>query len=207
MKKILLFLGIIILLGFSACSSSDEKVIVEEKTNFVEDTINEVSENIVDTKNQVLFNTNLTDYEQKWLTYFEEKYPNSRIYHIETQLINCENCYSLSYKKDLEILKVKILKGEKVEEKRVGDVAVEIKDAKVCSLFGGNWNECPKLCPTDEEACITQCGLPVCEFDYNTIKYIQEGEVCGGLDLNSCDFGLTCYYESLDADTGVCVKK
>ncbi len=52
----------------------------------------------------------------------------------------------------------------------------EIKIENICILFQGNWNECPKVCETDEEACKTMCGLPTCEFDYNKIVFKEKDE-------------------------------
>lgn len=160
-----------------------------------------------DILSDIKFNTGLSDFEKDWLGYLEVKYPNSKIYYMRTKLFNCENCYELSYKKDLEVIKIKVLDGEKVSETKViDDIAVEIENEDVCRLFKGNWNECPKLCSTDEVACQNECGLPVCEFDYNTIEYRKLGEGCGGLTYGDCEFGLKCYYGLQDDEFGVCQK-
>lgn len=132
----------------------------------------------------------------------------SKIYHIKTKLINCENCYEISYKKDREIIKIKVLGGEKSSETTIkDDIAVEIENSDVCKLFQGEWNDCPKICNTNEEACITQCGLPICQFDYNTIKYRKLGEECGGLNKGDCEFGLACVYTDRENKYGICEEK
>ncbi|MDA3855558.1 MAG: hypothetical protein PF569_04830 [Candidatus Woesearchaeota archaeon] len=161
--------------------------------------------NLID---DIKFNTGLETYEKEWLSYLEVKYPNSKIYYIRTNLFNCEDCYELSYKKDREVIKIKVLDGDKQSENLVqDDIATEIENGNVCKLFSGSWNECPALCSTDEESCKTECGFPVCEFDYNTIVLQKVGDECGGLDKGDCEFGLKCFYASQDDDYGVCQEK
>jgi len=158
--------------------------------------------------NDIEFNQNLTQYEKEWLGYLEIKYPQSKIYHIKTKLFNCNECYELSYKRDREIIRIKVLNGEKNSEKTiVDDIVVDIENKDVCRLFQGEWNECPKLCNTDEDACSTQCGAPICEFDYNKIVFKKIGEECGGLDKGDCEYGLSCVYKSRDDDYGKCADK
>jgi hypothetical protein len=190
------------------CSCLDGKIVCtmmacpSDKIQNNDSSIDEQFKEFLDT---IEFNTNLEDFEKEWLGYLQIKYPHSKIYHIRTKEFNCENCYEVSYKRDLEVIKIKVLDGEKKSETKVtDDIAVEIDNEDICTLFKGNWNECPKLCPTDEITCQTECGLPVCEFDYNTIEYKKVGEQCGGLEYGDCEFGLRCYFESQDDESGIC---
>ena len=207
MKKIIFLLVILFGLAFSACSSDEKQP--EEIKPVVQEQQNEpiVSDNTSLTKeilNNAKFNTNLKDFEQKWLSYLEEKNPNSKIYHVRTVNINCDDCYEVYYKKDLSMIKIKVLNGEKKQETTiVDDLFTEIKDSDVCDLYGGNWNECPRICPTDEEICTSVCGEPACELDQTTVNYKKLGEQCGS-DLGDCEFGFSCYYQSNDADYGIC---
>lgn len=166
--------------------------------------LDEFKENV----NLIKFNSNLSDSEQKYLAYYQTEYPHSKIYHIKTKIFNCEECYELYYKKDREILKIKVMAGE-ISQKSIirEDLASEIENADVCKLFSGEWNECPKVCDTDEEACITMCGLPTCEFNDKKITLKEEGEICGGLDEGDCKYSLTCFYENSEDMYGLCVDK
>jgi hypothetical protein len=207
MKKIaiLLFLSIIFLSACSTQEVSEPQEIVPEVELNEEEKSDEgkVSEVI----NDIKFNSNLNEYEIQWLTYLDNKYLYSKIYHIKTKNINCDNCYEVSYKKDRQIITIKVMDNEKVSEKTVvDDLVVDIENENVCSLFQGTWNECPKLCDTDEEACQTQCGLPACEFDEDKIILKELGEICGGLNLGDCVYGLSCKYKNKDDDSGICVE-
>jgi hypothetical protein len=154
------------------------------------------------------FNANLTDYESEWLTYLEVQNPNTRIIHIKSDVYSCDGCYDLYFKKDREIVKIKVLDGDLRQESVITDDVVPlIENADVCAAFGGEWNDCPSPCSTDEEACITMCNPAICEFDENAIVLKQDGEECGGLDKGDCAFGLTCYYSDKDDVYGVCQKK
>ena len=156
----------------------------------------------------IKFNQDLTTFEQEWLGYLEIKFPESKIYHMRTQTFNCEDCYEISYKKDREVIKIKVLNGDKSAEKTVtDDIVLEIENTDICQLFQGTWNECPKLCPTDEEICMTQCGAPICEFDYNLIIYKKVDEECGGIDKGDCEYGLSCIYKSREDEYGTCEER
>lgn len=160
-----------------------------------------------ETLNLWKFNSNLTDYEKQYLTYYENKYPNSKIYFIKTEIYKCEGCYDIYYKKDWTMLLIKIRDGKILQENIINsNLEVEIENEDVCKLYLGTWNECPKLCPTDEEICVTQCGEPICEFDENKLILKKEGEICGGLKEGDCEYGLTCSYKSQSDEFGVCVK-
>lgn len=187
----------------NTCSCSDGEIMCTQMACFDDSELSDFS--LVE---DIEFNTGLESYESEWLSYLEIKYPNSKIYHIRTKLFNCDDCYEISYKKDREVIKIKVLNAEKQSENKVvDDIAVEIENENVCKLFSGFWNECPALCTTDEEACQTGCGLPVCEFDYNTITFQKLGDECGGLDKGDCEFEFKCFYSSQDDDYGVCQEK
>jgi len=208
MKKILLVIILILFVSLSACSNNIEKDIQNIPEPFVDiEDKAEIESNFSfgEVINDIKFNVNLTDYESQWLGFLEIKYPNSKIYHIKTKEINCDGCYDLSYKKDREIIKIELRNFEKKQMKIItDDIVVDIENSKVCSLFQGEWNECPKLCYTDEDACLTQCGEPICEFDYNKIIFKKLGEQCGGIDLGDCEYGLSCVYESQKDEYGIC---
>ncbi|MFW5704271.1 MAG: hypothetical protein ACOCXG_00365 [Nanoarchaeota archaeon] len=160
---------------------------------------------IQDRLNEIEFNSNLTNIENRYLAMLQEQYVHSKIYHIKTKEVNCDECYDLSYKKDREIIKLEIRYNKLKTQKIVKDnLATEIENENVCRLFGGSWNECPSPCETDEEACITMCNPPVCEFDYNKIIYNKLGEVCGGIGYGDCEYGLKCYFEVQSDETGIC---
>lgn len=183
--------------GTISCSDDIcEKEVQNETSNFP---------SIEETLNILKFNSNLTQYERDWLSYYDSVYPNSRIYHIKTKLYLCEGCYDLYYKKDREILKVKVRNFENQGESVISaDIAPEIENADVCMLFGGTWNDCPRPCSTDEIACTTMCNPAVCEFDENKIVLKTLGEQCGGLTKGDCEFGLTCYYNDEKDEFGIC---
>jgi hypothetical protein len=163
------------------------------------------STNFNDELNDWKFNSNLTSYEKEWLNYYQNQYPHSKIYHIKTTIYSCDGCYELFYKKDRQILKVKVLNNEKQQETTIKDDLIPyIENEKVCNLFLGTWNECPRPCSTDEEACTTQCNPPTCEFDENKITYQKEGEQCGY--QMDCEYGLTCYYQNQSTKIGTCIK-
>ncbi len=171
---------------------------VEEDDSMMEDFVEQL--------NLLKFNSNLTDYEEDYLRYYEQKYPSSRIYHIKTTLINCDGCYELYYKKDREILKIKVLNYQIKQQTRISQaLEEEIENEDVCTLFGGEWDTCPSICPTDEEICVMQCGEPTCVFEEGKLVLKKIGEVCGGLDEGDCEYGLTCKYANSQDDYGVCV--
>jgi len=158
--------------------------------------------------NEWKFNSNLTDSERVWLSYLEIKYPNTKIIHMKSKVYSGEENYDLYFKKDRTIVKIKVLGGElKQESITVSDIVPLIENSEICSLFGGKWNECPRPCSTDEEACITMCNPPICEFDENLIVYKKENEQCGGFDKGDCEYGLSCYYENKEDDYGMCKKR
>jgi hypothetical protein len=204
------FILILLVLLISGCSSSEENddggnETLDKSLYDVEIVENSKFEEI---SNNLKFNSDLNEFETKWLNYLDDKYQNSKIYHIKTKLINCEDCYEVTYKKDREIIRIKVLDGEKTNENLIyDDIAVDIENEDVCSLFSGTWNTCPKLCNTDEEACQTQCGLPTCEFDEDLLVFRELGEVCGELEFSDCAYGLTCSYLNKSDDTGICVGK
>ena len=167
-----------------------------------------VTDEIMDEFFALKFNANLTHYESEWLAYLEAQNPNTRIIHIKTDVYSCDGCYDLYFKKDREIVKIKVLDSELKQESVItDDITPLIGNADVCAAFGGEWNECPAPCDTDEEACITMCNPPICEFDENMIVLKKDGEECGGLDKGDCAFGLTCYYTEKDDVYGVCQPK
>jgi len=189
----------------NTCTCNDGIINCTEKAclneNLTEDPATEL-------QNYIEFNTNLTDFEKEWLNYLENKYPSSKIYHINTVKINCLNCYEVSYKKNREIIKIKVLNNVKNSETTIkNDLEVDIKNENVCKLFQGTWNNCPKLCPTDEVICVTQCADPICEFDYNKITFKKLGEICGGIENGDCEYGLNCKYTSLEDISGTCQTK
>lgn len=207
------FILLIMLVGLflSGCTSDvqEETPLVLEEPLVVEEEVENIElqndSNFQEFMNDIKFNQNLSDYEKEWLGYLEVKYPKTKIFHMKTKLIKCEGCYDLSYKKDREVVIIQVRDFKKTAEKKVvDDIAVEIENADICKLFQGNWNDCPKLCNTDEEACKTECGFPVCEFDYNTITFRALGEECGGLDKGDCEFGLRCVYSDRSDDYGIC---
>ena len=234
MKKVIILMCVLVLLVFSSCSKEENLSCAngfEHNEKWQEDCnscscangkieCTEIQCEVVEEKNdsfleefeekieEIKFNSNLTEYEKFYLNYYENKYPFNKIYHIKTINFNCEGCYELYYKRDREILKIKILNNEiKLESEVRDNIFTDIENEEVCKLFQGNWNECPRLCTTDEEICDTGCGLAVCEFEEDKITLKKEGEICGGLDEGDCEFGFTCYYESLNDNYGVCRTK
>lgn len=207
MKKIIFLIFVLLSLFFSACSNQvqqNDSLEVKEFNYEEQEKKIENNSQIQEFLDEIKFNQNLTDYEQDWLNYLEVQNPQTKIYHMKTKLIRCPGCYDLSYKKDREIVIIQVRDFKKTMEKIVvDDIAVEIENQDICKLFKGTWNECPKLCTTDEEAC-NDCGLPVCEFDYNTIEYRVLGEECGGIDKGDCEYGLKCVYADRDDKYGVC---
>jgi hypothetical protein len=202
--------------GEKSCTQNDCSITNDDSILLQNESINtskqknetKTSEDLFrDFMDSVNFNANLTDFENSWLVYLEIKYPRSKIYHIKTTNINCLDCYEVYYKKDRIIIKIKVLDGNLQQETEiVNDLAVEIDNKPVCTLFQGTWNPCPKLCPTDEEVCLTTCGKPICEFDEDKIILKELGEICGGLDEGECVYGLTCYHENENSTYGKCVK-
>ena len=226
MKKLILILILSLTLIFAGCSEKDEikpVIIPEQKLSCGEyahgdSWINDcntcscengeiqcTTEECQDEESLAeLFNSNLEAHEQEWLEYLENKY-DTRIFFLKSKSLGGEGNYEIQYKKDRNIIKLKILKGELSQESKItDDLFVEIENAQVCSLFQGKWNECPSICETDEVACATVCGDPVCEFEEDKIILKKSGEQCGGLDAGDCEFGLTCKYANKDDKYGTC---
>jgi hypothetical protein len=201
--KIIMLSLLIFITGCGINEVTEEEIVIEV-AKIENDSL--VDNKLIDGLNEFEFNSNLKDFEKQWLEYLDNKYPESKLYHIKTENINCEQCYEVSYKKDRTVIKIKVLDGEKTSESISSDLIVDIENKEVCGLFQGEWNSCPKLCNTDEEACITQCGRAICEFDETKIVYKQEGDICGGLNLGDCDFGLTCKYENKNDVSGICIN-
>lgn len=217
MKKILTILTMLFLAIISGCSSEESQKEVMKTTDNNSKTLENnqiVQSNFSKTTdfennlNEIKFNSNLTEYEEKYLRYYEEKFPTSKIYFMKTQLYKCTGCYDIYYKKDREILKIKISNYKIVQETTIkSEFNLYIENPTMCTLFQGKWNECPKVCPTDEEICVASCGTPTCEFDSNKIVLKKESEICGGLKNADCEFGFTCSYKSKNDESGICIKK
>ena len=217
MKKIMLVLAMILIALISGCTSNSDKENKNEsvlvapensvENNEILDKNNTLLENFNDNLNQIKFNSNLTDYEEKYLRYYEEKYPTAKIYHMKTQIYKCVGCYDIYFKKDREILKIKISNDKISQETTIrNELNLYIENKEMCTLFQGNWNTCPKVCTTDEKACL-ECAPAACEFDENKIVLKKVGEVCGGLTMGDCEYGYTCSYKVKTDEFGVCVKK
>lgn len=197
--------------GEKTCTQNDcdkQKDILPEKIkNTSNNNVSKTNDSFI-YKKVIDFNANLTEYELKYLNYLEEKYPQSQIYYLKSNLINCNQCYEIYYKKDRTIIKIKIIDNKITQETEIKkDLSLEIETKEICEyLFFGTWNSCPKICPTDEETCLNECAPPKCEFEdeKNIIKSI--GDKCGGLDEGDCMYGLTCYHENENTTYGTCVK-
>lgn len=217
MKKIILILTMILIALISGCSSNSDKENNTEsvqitpensvENNEILDKNNTLLENFNDNLNQIKFNSNLTDYEEKYLRYYEEKYPTAKIYHMKTQIYKCTGCYDIYFKKDREILKIKISNYQISQETTIrNELNLYIENKEMCTLFQGNWNTCPKVCTTDEKACL-ECAPAACEFDENKLVLKKADEVCGGLTMGDCEYAYTCSYKAQTDEFGVCVKK
>lgn len=218
MKKIILTITTLLLLLIAGCSNNNNQKEsgtnnskIEADTQAIKDNIKSNDSFVTDFNeklDQIKFNSDLTDYEEKYLKYYEEKYPTSKIYFMKTQIYRCVGCYDIYYKKDREILKIKISNYNIMQETTIKDeLNLYIANPDMCKLFQGTWNTCPKLCPTDEKICVTECGAATCEFDATKLVFKKVGEVCGGLTMGDCEYGFTCSYKIQSDEYGVCVKK
>ena len=183
----------------NSCSCTDGEISCTTyvcESELVNESIS-INQNFSDILFQLSFNLNLTQEETRWIRHLEGKYPNSRVFHIKTEDLGCENCYEAFYKIDRNIYKIKVLDSKKVSEIKVGaGVFTEIKDENICLLFQGEWDECPLKSFSDGSVWNENCGKPVCILDEDKIIYRQLREECG-YQVGDCDLGMICYYESV----------
>lgn len=155
-----------------------------------------------------MFNQDLTKDEQAWLDHYSFKYPEYKIYHIKTKVLTyCEGCYEMLFKKGNDTIKATIKNSRIEKESTINDfVSTEIEDKNICEyLYKGTWNECPKICITEDE-CDDICGEPVCELEFNTEQFKKLGESCDSSYNNGCELDLKCVYENPDDEFGICQK-